>query len=470
MKKDIYLLLMVFNFFAGSFLCQAQNPVQLPLLSNWDDNTIPNNFYGAYSDCWGYVDQAGREYALLASTKGTYFFDVTDATNPALISFQKSKDTVTLAIHRDFKTYQHYAYGVCDEGDNALQIFDLQYLPDSVVKVYESNQFSKRCHNIFISDDKLFLAGNTVGSSLHAMDVLSLADPINPTFLSTLTAVNYVHDVNVKNDTAYCSAGGQGLHIFSYVNPQNPVLKGSLTQYPEQGYNHSSWLAPDGKTLVFADETHGSGLKVLNVSDFSAMNIYSIFRSNLLNISNPLSPDGSIPHNPFIRGNYVFISYYHDGVEVFDISNKSNPVKTAYYDTYPLNTNYAGYAGCWGVYPFLPSGHIIASDISNGLFMLDGSTILGVQQNAPPVQSTANIFYNGNTNNFEWSINSSIKQNISLEVFNVLGQLMFSSFYAVIPGLNAPSAINASAFAKGIYTIRLNGEKINYVKKICKPE
>jgi hypothetical protein len=54
---------------------------------------------------------------------------------------------------------------------------------------------------------------------------------------------------------------------------------------------------------------------------------------------------------------------------VFDISDTNNIVKVAYYDTYE-NTNYAGYDGCWGVYPYLESGNIIASDTENGLYMI----------------------------------------------------------------------------------------------------
>ena len=41
------------------------------------------------------------------------------------------------------------------------------------------------------------------------------------------------------------------------------------------------------------------------------------------------------------------------------------------YDTYPILGDYSGFSGCWGAYPFLPSGLILASDIGNGLFVLE---------------------------------------------------------------------------------------------------
>ena len=78
----------------------------------------------------------------------------------------------------------------------------------------------------------------------------------------------------------------------------------------------------------------------------------------------------SIPHNLIIRDNFVYVSYYHDGLQIFDISDPYNPIKAGYYDTYVPN-NHNGYAGNWGVDPQLPSGIILVSDVQSGLFVLD---------------------------------------------------------------------------------------------------
>ena len=58
-------------------------------------------------------------------------------------------------------------------------------------------------------------------------------------------------------------------------------------------------------------------------------------------------------------------------MKVYDITDRENPVIAAYNDIYTQNgTNYTGFEGTWGVYPFLPSGCIIASDITNGVTMM----------------------------------------------------------------------------------------------------
>src|SRR6185503_21354198 len=76
----------------------------------------------------------------------------------------------------------------------------------------------------------------------------------------------------------------------------------------------------------------------------------------------------SIAHNVHVKGNYLVIAYYRDGVVIADATHPDNLVKVGYYDTNPLSGN--GYNGCWEAYAYLPSGNIIAADIEEGLYVL----------------------------------------------------------------------------------------------------
>ncbi|MBW8049084.1 MAG: choice-of-anchor B family protein [Cytophagales bacterium] len=334
--------------------CFSQVSSNMTLLSNWKDTTVNLN----YNDVWGYVDSTGNEYAIFGNEDYTYFVDVTDPYNPVLCDKEPGKNTG--GIHRDYKTYKNYCYGVTDEGTGSLQIFDLQYLPDSVDKVFDSNIFFSNAHTNFIdtASGRLYILGDFSWS----MKVLDIAtNPENPTLLATVNLSGmYVHDAYVRNDTAYCSNGNDGFFIYDLTNPVSPQLISSITTYPEQGYNHSSWVTEDGNTLIFADETQGSGLKIYDISDISNPVLKSVFRSNT----------GAMAHNPFIKGDSVYIAYYEDGVQVFDITNDTLATQVSYYDTYPDNIGYGGYNGCWGVYPFLPSGNILGCDITYGLFVM----------------------------------------------------------------------------------------------------
>tara|TARA_B100001059_G_scaffold234091_1_gene275702 strand:- start:2532 stop:3125 length:594 start_codon:yes stop_codon:yes gene_type:complete len=110
------------------------------------------------------------------------------------------------------------------------------------------------------------------------------------------------------------------------------------------------------------DENHGYDVKILDVSDLNNINILSIFNSGI--------DPNSMAHNGIIKDNIAYIPYYHDGLRVFDISNPTNPIQIWEYDTY-LPNDHISYKGAWGVYPYLPSGNIIVSDMQSGLYILN---------------------------------------------------------------------------------------------------
>lgn len=365
MKRNLLFLLCI-----GISSLSAQIADNMLLLSNYDDNALPSKSGGlSYNDVWGYANDEG-EYAIMGTLEGTMFIDVTDPTNPVLIDHIPGG--YTNSLWRDYKTYKNYAYGVADEtsnkGKSGLQVFDLSKMPNQVELVHDDHTYFQRSHNIFIdvSNARIYLPGtDTRNNGLIVMDLSR--NPAKPELLSSVALPGgYVHDVYVRDNIAYCSHGFNGLYVYDFTNPKVPVLLGNLPSYPNQGYNHSSWLTDNGDFLVFADESHDRPMRVLDVSDPTNMGIVSTFKSTLL----APAVTTSIAHNPFIRDDLAFVSYYHDGVQVYDVSDPLFPNRVGYYDTEPGNTNYGGYKGCWGVYPFLPSGNILASDEAHGLFVL----------------------------------------------------------------------------------------------------
>jgi len=468
MKHVVIVFLFSAIAFCLSHSAVAQQSWNMPLLSNWDDNTIPPAWTGPYSECWGYAAN-GREYAFLASTQGTYFFDITDPVNIELIDYKSTKDSVTLVVNKDYATYSHYLYAVSDQGDNSLQIFDLQYLPDSIITVYDNNTISKRCHTIFVENNRLYMCSNTrPDNSFGPMDVFSLSDPINPVLMGTLSNPGFfnVHEVFVKNDTAYCANGNNGLWIYDMKFPATPSLISVLDYYPESGYNHSAWLTNDSKTMAFTDENHGKGIKLFDMSDISDPQLKGIIRSNLLQVADPLTENGSVAHNPYIKGNVLLVSYYHDGIVAYDISYPAYPVRIAYYDTHPQNTNYYSYNGCWGLYPFLPSGNIIASDITNGLFILDGKNVLNYQ---PEIQlsSSLSLGLNPVKDNLEIFIVSELSNEAIIKLYDVTGKLVLNKNIGVEPGRSTVK-IPLYDLGAGIYVANVQNGALSLTAKVMK--
>ncbi len=358
-------LLLSFNLF-------AENGVGL--LYHWKDVTLPSSFAhdNTYNEIWGYSSD-GREYAIIGSTMGTHIFDITDLGKVDTTWFIQGKVTGSQIVHRDYDTYKDYLYIVADEGNSSLQIADLSSLPDSAPVIYDSNNLITRSHNIFIDTAKgwMYVCGGHANGAQNSLSIYSLEpDPTNPTLVidcdsdipTWVSTVGYVHDIYVKNDTAYCNAEGRGLFVVDFGDTSNVQVIGSFTNYPHKGYNHSGWLHPSGEFYVFADETHGTLLKVVDVTDLSNITLIDTF-----GVKN--SPY-SIPHNLIFLGDILYVSYYFDGVYAFDLSDPQNISVVGFYDT-SFRPHRAGkYEGCWGVYPFLPSGHILSSDMQEGLYVL----------------------------------------------------------------------------------------------------
>jgi len=372
MKKLLFILAII-------LVCTTTNAQQkITALFNWQDTTLVGSwaYNNTYNECWGLFVN-GKEIAIIGSTAGTHFFDVTDPENSSEVAFIAGAYTGGGVIHRDYHDYQGYLYIVCDEGwTSTLQIVDITNLPDSVNTVYDSNNLFTKSHNIYIdtATAKLYAcASNT------AMDVYDLSTPTAPELIYSYNGVGHVHDAFVRNDSAYLNCGNDGLRIFDFstVNQigDQPTLLGTLTSYPDAGYNHSGWLTDDGTVYVMQDENHGYDVKLLDVSDFNNISVLSTFNSGC-------DTTQSMAHNGIIKDDNLYIPYYHDGLCVFDISDPYNPILTWRYDTYaPLS--YASYKGAWGVYPYLPSGNIIVSDMQTGLYIIElsGETTHVIESN-----------------------------------------------------------------------------------------
>lgn len=449
-----------------STLASAQfNSYRMIQLSRWDNDSLNHLGTQTFSNCWGWYDPVkNREYAIVGSTDSTYFLDVTDPFKTPVVCDVKAGRS-PFSVWREYKTYEHYCYAVQDAGLAALQIFDLQYLPDSVHTVYDSDSLIARTHTVWVEGDKLYCNSAKMRSSPpEAVRILSLADPENPAYIGTVVppifdgspAFNNCHDAYVRNDTLFCSGENSGMFIFDVSTPSNPKIMATISDYPEKGYNHSSYLTGDGKYLVFTDENAGLGIKIYDISNLANITLKSVFRSN----------PGATAHNPYIIGDKLYVSYYHDGVYVFDIADPADPKVIAFYDTYPQNgNNYGGFEGCWGIYPFLPSGNILAIDMTNGLFVLRMDKTAGMEKDAI---GDFSVYPNPLADRVEISFENSGEQKLEVQLVDQAGRLLMVKMLAVTPGANKVVLDMPANLATGMYFMNLTGSKTHICKKVVK--
>lgn len=465
MKKGafVFILSCILQF---SSAAQTYPSLNVDLLSNWFDSTVASEpVHGIkYNGVFGWANPVdNREYAIIGSTAGTFFIEVTNPAQPVMRDFVPGKRDS--CIWREVHTYQNFCYIVSDDAlPNSFQIVDLSYLPDSVFLVHDSTNIMSRCHTIFIDGDKLYggIPKGPFGQS--SLAVFSLKNnPANPFLLRRLeedySGMDATHDMFVRNDTIYASMSNTGYFMFRFDTILNRFfLLGSLTSYPYKGYNHSSSLTENGNITIMCDEVPaGLQVKAVDVSDPADITVLASFQSN----------SGATPHNPYVIGNdRVVIAYYQDGIQIYDISDPSNPQRSGYFDTRPEigdNNGYPGdpYQGCWGAYTKLPSRNLLASDMQNGLFVLDASAALG-ENEITNKNSEVTIYPNPNGGKFNLKASIPVHR-ASIAIYNILGKKIYQSVIN-----DQQSAIDISTQPEGIYFLSVSGEKFNEVKKIVK--
>jgi len=452
MKKLIYTLLGLFSL--NNF---AQTGDNLELLFHWNDEDIVGTTWydNAYNEVWGVVVN-NKEFAIIGSTAGTHIFDVTDPVNSTEVQFLPGADFGPAIVHRDYHDRNGFLYAVSDEGNSTLQIIDISLLPDSVTIVYDSNELIKTSHNIFIDEslNKLYACNvRTAASGWNStsLAIFDIEEPANPIHLLDyeVPGTSYgVHDMWVKNDTAFLNNGGNGLFVVDFTDLSSPQLIGSLTEYPDKGYNHSGWPTADMKTYIMADEDWGHDMKVLDISDLSNINVTATFSSEI--------DPNSIPHNQIVKDNYVYVSSYHDGLQVYDISDQENPTKVASFGTYLLD-DHTSNKGAWGVYPFLPSGNILVSDMQYGLYVLAPSGNFDIKQKP---NSKLSLHPNPASHAIQIQIPET-ENKLAIEIYDLKGQLVLNT--EIIRGNKSISIANLN---QAIYIVKAEGEKTLYQQKL----
>ncbi|MGD9561189.1 MAG: FG-GAP-like repeat-containing protein [Pyrinomonadaceae bacterium] len=263
-----------------------------------------------------------------------------------------------------------------------------------------------------------FLIENANTLSNKVIKVINISNPAAPVFIRDITPTEprWVHAMHIRGNRMFTSGWGTStlrgrteIYDISNLGTQAPTLLGFIedpSPNTTAGNNmHSSWTSEDGNFLYSARETlNGTGdLRVYDITNpATPLLVKSIKMADL-------GLNAVTPHNPVVMGNYLYVSWYQAGVQVFDISDKSNPKRVGQYDTFPAefapsdeelkalanaepwdlicssefrqNVLPTTYDGNWAVYPFLGASKVLAGDLTYGLLVLDAGNVSGTPRN-----------------------------------------------------------------------------------------
>ncbi|GGW72591.1 choice-of-anchor B family protein [Alteromonas halophila] len=377
----------------------------LSLLGHVPLSELPTGSSSA-SDIWGHVDlNTMREYAIIGLRRGVAVVDVTDPTSPAVIGSISGTSTTW----RDIKVYQYYkhnarewrayAYVTADLASDGLRVIDLNNLPDSI-SLATTVTSDRRAHNVYISNidytfntalpegtPQVHLTGSeNNGGAWRSYSLDDAAEPELGFVQSQASRSDYTHDasslfISDSRATTDCvNATASGCSVMLDFNENmlrlwdhsqtDDAVELSSESYPNAAYTHSGWWSEDRRYVIVHDELDESEsalnttVHFFDISDLTAPQLVATWTGD----------SKAIDHNGFVRGDRYYMSNYEKGLTVLDISDPTAPSQIASFDTFPGSDNTA-FNGAWGVYPYLPSGNLLVSDIQGGLYILNDESV-----------------------------------------------------------------------------------------------
>jgi choice-of-anchor B domain-containing protein len=275
---------------------------------------------------------------------------------------------------KQVRPYKNYVIAVNQNGGTnraALQVIDMNnpaqahtvaVWPDTFAA---NNTLPNGAHTIHIEGDSAYLGMNGADDEWYVIDI---SDPLKPTFKTKYMTSAPVcgnfgaqsHDSYVKNDTGYIAFLGAGFSIV--VLGEKPVPKMIADICYPGAVTHNCWPTEDHKYIFTTDETPGGHLRVWDIRN----------PANPVQAAEWMPPGAaSIIHNVQVKGNFLYASYYTEGVEILDIEDPTQPVEVGHFDTAPSDSG-AFFGGCWDFFPYFPSGTLVASNVfsSEGMWLL----------------------------------------------------------------------------------------------------
>ena len=385
----------------------------------------------AYIGTWGAFTEDGR----LCPETGVKIFDVSDPNNPAMVKVlpshpgTRNNDIKVISVETEFFTGDLMVVSNEDCAPDGATGFDLWDVTDPTNPVRLATYTTGPTHNTY-----LFQRGERVYVLLAVefsevfdpegrgdFQIVDVTDPTNPTPVSDwgigkdgglafgspffagiedlppgadctpppgtppLCRGNdfpgvFLHDVWASEDgnTALLAYWDAGAILLDISDPANPTMIGRAEERPAFGSNegnaHAAVFGGEGNLLIIGDEDFTplpwGFARIFDASDPATPRELSQFGApGAFTMRSPAV--FSSAHNPIVRGDTVYFSWYNEGLRVFDISDPSAPTELAFFRggavPDPMGL-FSPFTGFWGVYE--QDGLIYGSNINAGLYIV----------------------------------------------------------------------------------------------------
>jgi len=396
--------------------------------------------------------------------RGAFIYDISDPDQPVLASHYNPSPPQQFLEAIVVGGRGYFGSGF---GDGGVHIVDLAdpYRPVLLGIVNSANGGGfNRIHEMNIWGN--YLIENFNGTTNRMIKIIDVSNPTAAVLkwdFDPQPEMVWVHAMHIRGNRLFTSGWGNssnrgktGVYDIGNLANQPPALLGFIedTTSITAGNNmHSSWTSEDGNYLYSCREVGNPDLRIYDIRNPAVPLL--VRRISMAD----LGLNAVAPHNPVVMGNYLYISWYQAGLQVFDISNPVDPVRVGQYDTFspafapPAEERRAlletepwdmvcgspgrenllptTYEGLWAVYPFLGQDKVLVGDMPGGLFILDAGSV------AAPLKNRVSDFDGDGRTDLsvfrpstgDWQIESSSGGTQSTIHFGVSGDLIVAGDY-----------------------------------------
>jgi len=336
--------------------------------------------------------------------RGVFIYDVSNPDAPTLAAWYNPGNNLQFLEAVVIGNRGYFGSG----NGGGVHIVDLSVPANpqllGIVNSTNGNGFNS-IHEMIITGN--FLIENFNGFSTKVLKVINISNPASPVFVRDInpTEVLWVHAMHIRGNRMFTSGWGTGaargrteIYDITNIGAQAPTLLGYIedTSSVTAGNNmHSSWSSEDGNYLYSCRETSNGNadLRTYNISNPAQPLLVNKLGMGDLNLN------ATSPHNPVVMGNYLYVSWYEAGMQIFDLTDPAVPKRVGQYDSYQAaraepdaskslteepwdmicglnraqNNLPTGFDGNWAVYPFLGQNKVLMGDLKNGLLVVDAS-------------------------------------------------------------------------------------------------
>jgi hypothetical protein len=195
----------------GFVFIDISNINQPSLMGRYDPGSIYKRFYNGIA--------VGNLAVGAARLDGLYIINISTLSQPTLYNqYQPPGHS-----YESVDMQADYAYAaVHEKGVEVLYLAD----PVNPVSITMLNNI-ENAWDVFIESNYLYIADGRGGLKIY-----SIANPVNPQFEASIQTSGHAKEVVVENNMAYVALGAGGIDIIDVTNPKNPqMLSNFSTQF-----------------------------------------------------------------------------------------------------------------------------------------------------------------------------------------------------------------------------------------------